>query len=225
MRQILKREFCAENATWVAQAIANGADRIELCDNLAVGGTTPSLGVIEAVAELASHQQVDVMVMIRPRGGNYTYTASEVAIMQRDIQAIQSLAVPVSGFVLGALRADERWVDEAVLTTLMSTIQSAATPYQVTFHMAFDRLPLEQQSHALDWLAGQGFTRVLTHGGSMERPILDNLDQLRLLSRAAKDKLILLPGGGITATNAEIIAQELHVNEVHGTKIVPLIDD
>lgn len=216
----LVREFCAENATDVPAAIAHGAKRIELCDNLAVGGTTPSLGVIEAVSEYAHPRKCDVMVMIRPRGGNYTYTDWEVQMMLKDIAAILALKTPITGFVLGALRNEA--VDKQVIATLLAPIKQAKHHYELTFHMAFDELAVSEQIHAMTWLIDQGFTRILTHGGTMRESIDTNLPHLQHLIKQADGRITILPGGGITYQNALMVAQALGVQEVHGTKIVSL---
>ena len=94
-------EFCAENVTNLEKAFKAGAQRVELCDNLAVGGTTPSYGVIKAAVELAKDYQAKVIVMIRPRGGDFVYSQQELAIMLEDIKCARDLGV--DGFALGAL--------------------------------------------------------------------------------------------------------------------------
>jgi len=86
--------------------------------------------------------------------------------------------------------------------------------------MAFDALPADEQLDAIDWLAGQGVERILTHGGAAGTPIADNLGRLREFVERAADRITILPGGGITWENAESVALELGVSEVHGTKIV-----
>ena len=100
VRRVL-REFCAENNTHIEAAIRAGAQRIELCDNLAVGGTTASYGVMQATIALAHAHQVAVMVLIRPRGGHFVYTETEVTTMLTDIQCARQLGA--DGVVIGAL--------------------------------------------------------------------------------------------------------------------------
>ena len=84
-------EFCAENLTYIDKAIAAGAGRIELCDNLAVGGTTPSIGVINEAIKLTREKSVDLCVIIRPRGGDFVYTDLEVETMLTDIRAAKEI--------------------------------------------------------------------------------------------------------------------------------------
>lgn len=219
---MLTREFCAENMELVPAAVAAGAARIELCDNLAVGGTTPSRGVIEAATHLAERRGFDVMCMIRPRGGSFEYTRDEAKIMRSDLFTAASLGA--TGVVFGCLR-DGR-LDRELTSELvdMAHTPSIGPRYgvEVTFHMAFDALPADEQLDAIDWLAEQGVTRILTHGGPAGTPIEDNLDRLRSFVERAAGRITILPGGGITWENAERIAAELGVSEVHGTKIVRL---
>lgn len=211
---MLTREFCAENMELVPAAVAAGAARVELCDNLSVGGTTPSYGVIRAAVALAGERGVGVMCMIRPRGGGFEYTPDEAVMMRDDLAMAKRLGV--TGVVFGCLR--DGHLDRA----LTSELVELADGVDVTFHMAFDALPADEQLGAIDWLAGQGVSRILTHGGPADTPIEDNLGRLRAYVNRAAGRVTILPGGGITWENAERIASELGVCEVHGTKIVRL---
>ena len=211
---MLTREFCAEHMELVPAAVAAGAARVELCDNLSVGGTTPSYGVIRAAVALAGERGVGVMCMIRPRGGDFEYTPDEAAMMRDDLAMAKRLGV--TGVVFGCLR--DGHLDRA----LTSELVELADGVDVTFHMAFDALPADEQLGAIDWLAGQGVSRILTHGGPADTPIEDNLGRLRAYVDRAAGRVTILPGGGITWENAERIASELGVCEVHGTKIVRL---
>ena len=217
---MLTREFCAENMELVPAAAAAGASRIELCDNLAVGGTTPSYGVIRAAVAFARQHNVDVMCMVRPRGGDFEYSPDEAAIMREDLLMAKRLGV--TGVVFGCLR--EGWLDRELTAELVRLAHepSAEAPHgaAVTFHMAFDALGADEQLEAIDWLAGQGVERILTHGGPAGTPIADNLGRLRAFVERAAGRITILPGGGITWENAEAVASGLDVAEVHGTKIV-----
>lgn len=217
---MLTREFCAENMELVPAAVAAGASRIELCDNLAVGGTTPSYGVIRAAVAFARAHGVDVMCMVRPRGGDFEYSPDEAAIMREDLLMAKRLGV--TGVVFGCLR--EGGLDRELTAELVRLAHepSDEAPHGavVTFHMAFDALGADEQLEAVDWLAGQGVERVLTHGGAAGTPIAGNVERLRAFIERAAGRPTVLPGGGITWENAEEIARELGVSEVHGTKIV-----
>ncbi|MDN6640643.1 MAG: copper homeostasis protein CutC [Tetragenococcus sp.] len=212
---MLVKEFCAENYTDIPAAIANGAKRIELCDNLSVGGTTPSTGVIEESLAYASEKEVPVMVMIRPRAGDFIYNDIELRMMETDV--IEAKKMDIDGIVLGCL-TPANWLDEEALERLIE----AAAGLQITFHMAFDQIPAERQYEAIDWLVEHGVNRILTHGGSSYTSITENIEHLVDLINYASNRLTILPGGGVTAENAEEIASKLGVNEVHGTNIVSL---
>lgn len=217
---MLTKEFCAENMELVPAAIAAGAARIELCDNLAVGGTTPSYGVIRAAVAHARETGADVMCMVRPRGGSFEHTPAEAAMMRDDLVMAKSLGV--TGVVFGCLRDGKL---DTELTSELIRLAHEDTPeapgrVAVTFHMAFDALAPVDQLAAIDWLAEQGVDRILTHGGAAGTPIADNLDRLRAYVERAAGRIIILPGGGITWRNAEDVAAALGVSEVHGTKIV-----
>ncbi|MDA3973731.1 copper homeostasis protein CutC [Enterococcus thailandicus] len=209
------KEFCAENYTSIPLAISRGANRIELCDNLAVGGTTPSTGVIEEALSYAGEKEVPVMTIIRPRGGDFVYNDIELKIMHTDL--IEAKKLGTDGVVIGCL-TPSGWLDEEALELLIETAEGL----QITFHMAFDSIPEERQFAAIDWLVEHGVERILTHGGTAGTPIEDNFAHLKELIAYANNRLIILPGGGVSDKNAEQVAKELGVTEVHGTKIIPL---
>ncbi|MBE9910184.1 copper homeostasis protein CutC [Enterococcus mundtii] len=209
------KEFCAENYTSIPLAIANGANRIELCDNLAVGGTTPSTGVIEEVLSYANEKSIPVMTIIRPRGGDFVYNDIELKIMHTDL--IEAKKLGTDGVVIGCL-TPSGWLDEEALEVLIDSAEGL----QITFHMAFDAIPQERQYEAIDWLVEHGVHRILTHGGVAGTNIEDNFAHLKQLIAHADGRIIILPGGGITSENAQVVADALGVHEVHGTKIVPL---
>lgn len=223
----LLREFCAENMTHVPDAVKAGARRIELCDNLAVGGTSPSYGVIKAATTFAREHDVGVMAMVRPRGGGFCHHKAELQSMLDDILCARRLGV--TGVVLGCLREDggRLTLDSEAVKLLVDAAKgegagccAGTAPVAVTFHMAFDELGAETQLQAIDELAALGIERVLTHGGPAGTPILDNISHLHELVDYAHGRLTILPGGGITWQNAEHVANLLGVYEVHGTRIV-----
>lgn len=208
------KEFCAENFTDIPQAIQNGARRIELCDNLAVGGTSVSLGVLSETITYCHEHQVSVMTMIRPRGGHFYYNDLELKMMETDILEAKKLGV--DGIVLGCLTDNQAAIDIEAMDQLLQHTSGL----QITFHMAFDALAETEQLKAIDWLVSRGIDRILTHGGKAGTPIADNYDYLKKLIDYADNRIVILPGGGITATNAQEVLTTLNVTEVHGTKIV-----
>lgn len=214
---MLIKEFCAENYTLIPAAIHAGAQRIELCDNLAVGGTTPSTGVIEEVLNYAGEKSIPVMTMIRPRGGDFIYNDIELRIMHTDL--IEAKKLGTDGVVFGCL-TPSGWLDEEALELFIDTAEGL----QITFHMAFDSIPAARQFEAIDWLATHGVERILTHGGAAGTPIVDNLPRLKELTEYADGRILILPGGSITHENLPQIVDELGATEAHGTKIVNLAE-
>lgn len=228
----LLREFCAENMEWVPKAIAAGAGRIELCDNLAVGGTTPSYGVIRAAVACAAEADVAVHAMVRPRGGGFAYSSEEERMMLDDVTMARMLGV--AGVVLGCLSEDaetgEPILDHGMTGRLVRAAREPlklgdgreVAPVSVTFHMAFDELSDIRQLEVIDSLVDMGVGRILTHGGAAATPIASNLGHLRRLVGHAAGRVGILPGGGVTFENAEEVACALGVDEAHGTRIVRL---
>ena len=206
-------EFCAENVTLLEKAMQAGARRIELCDNLTVGGTTPSYGVIQAAVELAKSYDTTVMTMIRPRGGDFVYSDLEVSIMLEDLKKAREAGS--QGLVYGLL-TKENELDKANLERLLVASQGL----EVVFHMAFDGIPKDKQFAALDWLAEHGVKRILTHGGSAFETIQEHFGWLKELVDYAGNRIEILPGGGITTENRNEIVEKLGVNQLHGTKVV-----
>lgn len=206
-------EFCAENVTLLEKAMQAGARRIELCDNLTVGGTTPSYGVIQAAVELAKSYDTTVMTMIRPRGGDFVYSDLEVSIMLEDLKKAREAGS--QGLVYGLL-TKENELDKANLERLLAASQGL----EVVFHMAFDAIPKDKQFVALDWLAEHGVKRILTHGGSASETIQEHFGWLKELVDYAGDRIEILPGGGITTKNRNEIVEKLGVSQLHGTKVV-----
>lgn len=205
------KEFCAENHVRIAHAIALGAGRIELCDNLAVGGTTPSYGVIDAVCDMAHEQGVSVMTMVRPRGGDFCYDAAEKKMMLEDARIARDLGS--DGLVFGALTEDN-WLDEAFVDQLLEVTGDCES----VFHMAFDMIPRKRQFEAIDWLVEHGVTRILTRGG-IHGAAGDNVAWLMELIAHAAGRIEILIGGGVTRDNAEGLMQELGVTQVHGSRL------
>ena len=206
-------EFCAENVTLLEKAMQAGARRIELCDNLAVGGTTPSYGVTKAAVELAANYDTTIMTMIRPRGGDFVYTDMEIAIMLEDIRLTAQAGS--QGVVFGVLTADKK-LDKVNLEKLIA----ASKGMEIVFHMAFDELSDEDQLEAIDWLSQAGVTRILTRAGVSGDSLEKRFAHYHRILEHAKGKIEILPGGGIDLDNRQTFIDQLGVTQLHGTKVV-----
>ena len=206
-------EFCAENVTLLEKAMQAGARRIELCDNLAVGGTTPSYGVTKAAVELAANYDTTIMTMIRPRGGDFVYNDMEIAIMLEDIR-LTALAGS-QGVVFGALTGEKK-LDKPNLEKLIE----ASKGMEIVFHMAFDELSDNDQLEAIDWLSQAGVTRILTRAGVSGDSLDKRFAHYHKILEHAKGKIEILPGGGIDLDNRQTFIDQLGVTQLHGTKVV-----
>ena len=206
-------EFCAENVTLLEKAMQAGARRIELCDNLAVGGTTPSYGVTKAAVELAANYDTTIMTMIRPRGGDFVYNDLEIDIMLEDIRLTAQAGS--QGVVFGALTADKK-LDKPNLEKLIA----ASKGMEIVFHMAFDELSEEDQLEAIDWLSQAGVTRILTRAGVSGDSLEKRFAHYHRILEHARGKIEILPGGGIDLDNRQTFIDQLGVTQLHGTKVV-----
>ena len=194
-------EVCCASADFAVAAAQAGADRVELCDNLVEGGTTPSVG---AVALAVARSGVPVMAMVRPRGGDFLYSSLEFEVMLRDIDALASAGA--AGVVLGALDSEGR-VDRTVVRSLVQ----AARPLPVTFHRAFDLSRDLEES--LDTLIELGVDRVLT--SVAQASVVDDLDRLAALVERSNGSIVVMPGGGIRSDNVVSVASVPGVTEIH----------
>lgn len=206
-------EFCAENCTKLEWAIDRGIDRVELCDNLAVGGTTPSIGVIRQALSICEANQVEVAVIIRPRGGDFCYTKEELEIMRYDIE--QAVQLGVKQFVIGCLTADTR-VDVSAMAFLFAGIEDV----DVIFHMAFDQIDPDYKFEALDQLVELGVKRILLHGTDKDQSAEENADEINRYIDYLGGRIEIMVGGGVTADNLLDTAQAIKTSIFHGTKIV-----
>ncbi|AMB58090.1 copper homeostasis protein CutC [Microterricola viridarii] len=181
-------ELAVQDLDGVHTALRVGANRIELCGALGVGGLTPSIGIIEQAVEAAALAGADgfVHVLVRPRPGGFVYTAAEVETTIRDIRAAR--AAGAGGVVIGALTASGL-VDKAVTAELLA----AAEGMQVTFHRAIDAV--ESPLQTADVLVGLGLTRVLTSGGAARS--IDGIQTLGALKQHVGDRLQIMAGGGV----------------------------
>ncbi|MBT1047555.1 copper homeostasis protein CutC [Streptococcus macedonicus] len=205
------KEFCTENTTLLNQ-LDQSVKRVELCDNLAVGGTTPSYGVIKEAARYLHEKDIALATMIRPRGGNFVYNDSELRIMEDDI--LRAVELESDSLVLGLLTEDNH-IDQDGIEQLLPATQGLP----LVFHMAFDHIPLEEQKEALDQLVELGFTRILTHGSAQNNNIFENIAHLKDLVDHADGRIEIMIGGGVTADNYQELIEKTGAQAAHGTKI------
>ena len=206
---MIQREFCAENFTDIPRAVAAGVNRIELCDNLAVGGTTPSYGVIEATAREIGDKPVVNSVMIRPRGGDFVYTSAELEIMALDV--VKAKEAGATSLVFGILTPG----GELDVPAMKKLIELAGhTP--VVCHMVFDYT--NDPAATLETLVDLGIKLVLTHGAPGGEPI--NTERLAALVQQGKGRIDIMIGGGVNAENYQRLAAETGAKYAHGTKII-----
>ena len=206
-------EFCAENMTLLEKAFQAGARRVELCDNLAVGGTTPSYAVIKETVRLAKEYKAKVIVMIRPRGGDFVYSDQELAIMLEDWKVARDLGV--DGLAVGVLTADNQLDKDAMLCFIQ-----ASQGYELTMHMAFDQIPLEDQASTIEWMKEVGVTRLLTRAGSPETDLEQRLARYEEYAKLADGQVEILAGGGVSLKNRQLFLDVPGVDQVHGTRVV-----
>jgi copper homeostasis protein len=196
-----KIEVCLDSTDSAIAAQEGGADRVELCDNLIEGGTTPSAGMITATRDAID---IGLMVMIRPRGGDFCYSPTEIAAMEHDVRIARELGA--DGVVFGVLKPEGEI--DAVLTRRLRDIASGL---EVTFHRAFDMT--NDPFHAMETLIDSGVDRILTSG--QEPSVLEGLDMLTDLVERADDRITIMPGCGITLRNMEKVAQTTKARELH----------
>ncbi|MEO8226642.1 MAG: copper homeostasis protein CutC [Gemmatimonadota bacterium] len=198
-------EACVDSVESALAAVAGGAGRLELCDDLVEGGTTPSAGMIDLCRERVL---VPLFVLIRPRGGDFVYSADEREVMLRDILLCQEARV--DGVVVGALRPDG-----TVDADAMRPLVEAAHPMEVTFHRAFDSC--RDPRVALETLIELGVDRVLTSGQAPSA--LEGAAMLAQLVEQAAGRIEIMAGGGVNETNVSQIIEATGVGEVHASVV------
>ena len=197
-------EVCCGSLQSAINAVAGGAERIELCSALEVDGLTPSMEVLRELRQ--RYPWLRIHVLIRPREGDFVYTEAEVAQMEREIH--EAVAAGATAIVCGALTVDGE-VDVPATRRLVE----AAEGLPFTFHRAFD--VVKDQVVALETLKALGVQRVLTSGGAATAEA--GIPVLRRLVEQAKGEIIILPGGGVNSHNASRILTETGTTEIHGS--------
>ncbi|WP_035057917.1 copper homeostasis protein CutC [Andreprevotia chitinilytica] len=205
---MIELEICAGSVASCLAAQAGGAVRVELCDNLLEGGTTPSHGTIAAARD---RLWITLNVIIRPRGGDFLYSDDEFEVMKRDVLACKKIGV--DGVVIGLLTTDGD-IDVARTRELVEL----ATPMQVTFHRAFDvaRDPFK----ALEDIIACGCNRLLSSG--QEASALAGAALLKQLSEAAAGRLAVMPGAGVRANNIADLVRQTGCREFHTSARAPV---
>ncbi len=197
----MRIEICVDSVEGAIAAELGGADRVELCDNLLEGGTTPSAGCIKLAR---ARIRIGLQVIVRPRGGDFLYSPTEFEVITEDVRTAKSLGA--DGIVIGCLTASGD-IDLERTRALIGL----ARPLNVTFHRAFDMCRDPQR--ALEDLIGLGVERVLTSG--QESTCLEGQELIAQLHRQAAGRIIILPGGGLTPRNIKRVVDATGVTEVH----------
>ena len=173
----------------------NGADRIELCDNMHLGGTTPNTILALKVREKLS---IKMHVIIRPRGGNFVYSDEEFTEMKQDIKQFKKLGI--DGFVFGILKEDG-----SINKPRNKELVSLAGSLPCTFHRAFDVVADVEKS--LEDVIKCGFKTILTSGQGTT--VLEGISVLQKIEKLADERIVIMPGGGLRSTNVQIIEEKL----------------
>jgi copper homeostasis protein len=198
-------EVCADSIDSALIAQSAGACRVELCDNLPVGGTTPSIAQIEIARKLL---HIKLYVLIRPRGGDFLYNDVEFKTMKSDIHHCGKIGC--DGVVIGILHADGS-IDESRCKELINIAHSYSMG--VTFHRAFDCC--RNLFEGMEDIIAIGCERILTSGG--KNTALEGAFVIRQLIRQAGNRIIIMPGAGITSENVVELIERTGLKELHGS--------
>lgn len=206
--EIITLEVCAGSLQSAIAAQQGGAERIEICSGLDMGGLTPSAGLIEAACSL---EGIATHVLIRPREGDFLYSREEKDLMLRDIVKAHELGA--DGIVVGALTADGQ-----IDTPFIKECVMAANGMSVTFHRAFDFS--DNPYSALEDIISTGANRLLTSGRASGAE--QGMTMIRELVHRAAGRISIMPGGGITVSNAAYIVFQTGVTEIHASARKPV---
>jgi len=198
-----KLEICVDSFDSAINAQIAGADRVELCDNLPEGGTTPSFGTISNVRKRLN---IGLNVIIRPRGGDFLYDDTEFEIMKKDIEICREQGV--DAVVAGILRRDG-----SVDIERTSELAAIAKPMSLTFHRAFDMC--SDPEKGLEDIIMAGASRLLTSG--QKNSAVEGLEMIARLVKQAGRRITVMPGGGINLINIEKIIIQSKAHEFHLT--------
>ena len=182
-----------------------GADRVELCADMLVGGTTP---IIETIQQARKHLTIDLYVMIRPRGGNFVCSEAEFEQMKLEIETIKKLGV--NGFVFGILNKDK-----TINIEQNKALLELAKPFPCTFHRAFDEVL--NVDKALEDVISCKFSTILTSGTFPN--VMEGKEVLKQLVNQANNRIKIMPGGGLRSTNISALDEMVNINWFHSSAI------
>ena len=205
MFQNKKIEIACFNLESALIAQNAGADRVELCADMLVGGTTPT---IERIKQAREHLNIDLYVMIRSRGGNFVYSEAEFKQMKSEIETIKKLGV--NGFVFGILKDDN-----TINIEQNKALVELAKPFPCTFHRAFDEVLNYEK--ALEDLILCGFSTILTSGTFPN--VMEGKEVLKRLVNQANNRIEVMPGGGLRSTNISALDEMVNANWYHSSAI------
>jgi copper homeostasis protein len=198
---MIKLEICAINLESAIAAQEGGADRIELCDNIIEGGTTPSAATIRLAKK---HLTIPINVLIRPRGGDFLYSDIEFENIIEDIKFCKESRI--NGVVIGVLKKDG-----SVDIEKTKLLVKEAWPMEITFHRAFD--VCNNPFQAMEDIIECGIDRILTSG--QEKTAFEGIDLIKELQEKAKGRIIIMAGSGVNKSNIKEIINETKVTEIH----------
>lgn len=202
-------EICVEKPVDIDTALAGGADRLELCGALALGGLTPSVALAELAVRRAHERGRTVRAMVRPRDGDFAYDAVDMALARAEGEAL--IATGVDGLVFGAAR--EGRLDEVALRDWCEAMRSCRTDIGLTLHRAVDLL--DDPVEAVDMAVANGFDHILTSGGAVKAA--DALPVLAAMQARAAGRIVIMVGSGVRAGNARQILDATGVTALHAS--------
>jgi len=210
-------EICIDSLAGCDAAIAGGADRIELCGALSVGGLTPSPGLVALVVERAAAAGVRVHAMVRPRAGDFAYDAAELDTAIADARAL--IAAGVDGLVFGAVRGGA--IDGEATVRWLAAVRGVRADIDLTLHRAVDLLV--DPVAAVEPAVALGFHRILTSGGATRA--VDGSDVIRAMRAQAAGRIVVMPGSGVRPDNVADLLARAGAGEVHASASVPVVQD
>ena len=219
MDNLFIKEACVTNYLQAKRAFELGANRLELCFDMSNDGITPSFGTAKQIKE---NINIPLFCMIRPRGGNFIFDKSEINIMLDDIFILIKYA-KIDGIVIGCLNKNNE-IDIEANKLLINKARELNKDIQITFHMAFDEIKdinIEYQKN-IDLLINLGINRILTKGCKFN--CFQGKDNIKKYLEYANDRIIIMAGKGITNENYMDIVKYTKCKEIHGTKIVGLLE-